>query len=146
MGIFDKEPEKTDFDRIGVNVVRPYKHQGQWVFERDGNRYHMAPAGMTDAVLSPTVVGADRLINAACTVKGIEPDSGFNLLFSENFFPGCDVRFDYRETRFDGWVYDVQGVNMVVMQGQQAWVCPYLSFYYKEPPASIYLKVEASPK
>jgi len=140
----EQQPEKTDFERIGVNVVRPYKKDGKWVFNKNGGVWPMAPAGLTDFALGPVLVGADRMIQAACQIKGIEnPEEGFCLLFSETYFPGADVKFSYKETKFDGWVYDIQSENMQgVVDGQQGWVCPYLSFYFDKPPQTIYLKVE----
>lgn len=144
MGIFDKQPEKSEFDKIGVNVVRIFMREGRWVFRHGDGVYDMAPAGITDAVLSPVVLGADRMIRAGCSIKNIpDPEGGFNLLFSEQQFPGCDVQLSYVESRFDGWVYDVEPVNLGgVMAWQQAWVCPYLTFYFDQPPRIIYLKME----
>jgi hypothetical protein len=146
MSIFGNDTEKTDYEKIGVQVVKPYHHQGKWVFDKDGQRWPMAPAGITDATLSPIVVGADRLINLACQMKKIEnPEAGFTLLFSEEYFPGCDVKFTYREPKYDGSVYNVEGVNLKgIVPDQQAWVCPYLTFYYQKPPQVLYLKVEAN--
>lgn len=147
MGIFNRdEQEKSDFEKIGVRVVQPFinKKNGRWVFDHEGTLYDMAPAGLTDAVLSPVIMGADRMIRAGCGLKNIDnPEDGFNLLFSNEEFPGCDVKLTKVEPRFDGWVYNVESVNLAgVMQGQQAWVCPYIIFYFKDPPDVIYLKME----
>lgn len=138
------DPHKSDYDRLGVKVIRPYRRNDRWVFERDGKIFDMAPAGMTEATLSPVMVGADRVISAGCQAKGIDPESGFNLLFSEEYFPMADVLFTLAEGKFDGWVYNVDGLNMKVNEGQQAWVCPYLSFFYEKPPKFLYLKLEVS--
>lgn len=143
MAIFDKTLEKSDFDKIGVNVIKPYKYQDKWVFDRNNQTYPFAPAGLTDFVLSPVIVGADRLIITACSIKNIKnPENGFNLLFSEAFFPTCDVKLTYKESKFDGNVYKIEGINLQVNENQQAWLCPYLTFYYKKPPQTLYLKVE----
>lgn len=146
MSIFgeQQQPEKTDFEKLGVNVIRPYKKNGKWLFNKNGAAWPMAPAGITDVGLSPVVVGADRAINIACQMKGIEnPENGFCLLFSETYFPTCDVKFTYKEDKFDGWIYDVQSENLQgLMAEQQTWVCPYLGFYFDKPPQTLYLKVE----
>jgi hypothetical protein len=144
MGIFNKDEEKTEFDKIGVNVIKPYRKDGRWVFDKDGHIYDMAPAGITDAVLSPMILGGDRLITAAAQAKGIcNPENGFQLLFSENYFPGCDAKFTLQEDRFDGWVYSIESENFQVAQGQQAWVCSYMKLYYAQAPKVLYLKMES---
>lgn len=138
--------EKTEFDKIGVNTLRIFQKKGRWVFERDGTVYDMAPAGFTDFSLDPLVIGADRIIAAGCKMKGMaSPESGFMLLFSESYFPMADVRFVYKEPKFDGWIYTVEEMNLTgLLPGQCAWICPYMGFFYGEPPKSIYLKVEES--
>lgn len=149
MAIFKDQgetPEKSDFEKIGVNTIRPFKSdKGRWVFRKDGRTWDMAPAGVTEAALSPIVVGADRLISVACQLKGIKnPEKGFLLLFSEQYFPGADAKFVFSENKFDGWVYNVESVNLEgIMAGQQAWICPYMKFYFETPPRELYLKVEA---
>jgi hypothetical protein len=139
--------DKTDFEKIGVNTIRPFKKNGRWVFERDGRTYDMAPAEITDAVLDPLVVGADRLIALGSQAKGIKnPENGFVLMFSETFFPNADVLFTLAKPLFDGWVYDVSELNLKgLLPGQAAWVCPYITMYFPEPPKTLYLKIEADP-
>lgn len=136
--------EKNDFQKIGVNIIRPFKSNGRWAFKHNGQNYDMAPAGIMDAVLSPLIIGADRLIALGCQMKGISnPEAGFNLLFSEEYFPNADVKFNFIEMKHDGWVYSVEELNLKgLMPGQSAWICPYMAFYYPEPPKTLYLKVE----
>jgi roadblock/LC7 domain-containing protein len=95
------DPHKSDYDRLGVKVILtlPGVTTGG-VFERDGKIFDMALAGMTEAALSPVMVGADRVISAGCQAKGIDPESGFNLLFSEEYFPMADVLFTLAEGKF----------------------------------------------
>ena len=137
--------EKTDFQKIGVNTIRPFKSKGRWVFLHNGQHYDLAPAGVMDAVLSPLVIGVDKLIALGCQMKEIQnPESGFVLLFSESYFPNADVKFNYVESKYNGWIYAVEEMNLKgLMPGQSAWICPYMSFYYSEPPKTLYLKVEA---
>lgn len=141
-----QEPEKTDFQKIGVNTIRPYKDGGRWVFKHtNGVVYDMAPAQLTDMSLSPIVVGADRLIMTGCGMKNIlNPEKGFLVLFSEQWFPGCDVKLTLKENKYDGWLYDVSSEGLQgLMPGQGAWLCPYMTMYYEKPPATLYLKMEA---
>ena len=135
----------SDFDKIGVKTIRPFKSNGRWVFKHEGRLLDMAPAEIMDVVLSPLVIGADRLIAAGCQMKNIpNPENGFVLMFSEEFFPNADVKFNYVEQKFNGWIYAVEELNLKgLMPGQSAWVCPYMAYYYPEPPKTLYLKVEA---
>lgn len=136
---------KSDFDKLGVNTLKCKQNKGRWVFEHNGALFDMAPAEATDFLLSPMIIGADRLILGGCAAKGItNPENGFLLLFSENYFPNADVKFVYDENKFDGWTYKVEAMNMKgVMPGQGAWICPYMRFYYPEPPKELYLRIEA---
>jgi hypothetical protein len=138
--------EKTDFDKIGVNVIRPFKSNGRWIFNYNNKKYDMAPAGIMDVVLSPLIIGADRLIEIGCQMKGISnPENGFNLLFSENYFPNADIKLNFKEIKHGGRIYSVEEINLKgIMPGQSAWLCPYMEFYYPQPPDVLYLKLEAN--
>lgn len=141
-----KESDIADYKKIGVEVIRIYKSTNSWVFKRDGHEYNMAPAEAVRAALSPTVLGANRVIEAGCKLKGIRnPENGFYLLFSTGYFPNCDVKLTFKEIKFDGWVYSVEGVNLEVPKVVESiWVCPYLSIHYnKVVPETIYLRVIA---
>jgi hypothetical protein len=136
----------NEFQKIGVNVIRPYMSNGRWVFKMNDKVFDMAPAGIMDVVLSPLIVGADKLIALGCQKKNIpNPEKGFLLLFSENYFPNADVKFNFIEIKHNGWIYSVEDLNLKgSLPGQCAWLCPYMSFYYSEPPKTLYLKVEAN--
>ena len=133
------------FDKIGVNVIKCIQKNGRWVFEKENKLYDMAPAEYTDYALSPLIIGANRLIETGCKLKGIQKaEDGFHLLFSENYFPNADVLFVLDEGKFDGWVYKVEELNLKgLMTGQCAWICPYMNFFYQEPPKQLYLKMES---
>jgi hypothetical protein len=135
----------NEFDKIGVNVIKCLQRDGRWVFEHKDQHYDMAPANLTEYLLTPLVIGADRLINVGCQQKNIRnPKSGFHLVFSENYFPNADVLFEFDEIKFDGWIYKVEELNLKgLMPGQAAWVCPYMGLYYKEPPQKLYIKMES---
>ena len=80
----------NEFDKIGVNVIKCLQRDGRWVFEHKDQHYDMAPANLTEYLLTPLVIGADRLINVGCQHKNIRnPKSGFHLVFSENYFPNA---------------------------------------------------------
>lgn len=136
---------KTDFDRIGVNTLFCQQKNGRWVFQYGAMFYDMAPAGITEYALSPMIVGVDRLIQTGCNYKQISnPENGFLLLFSENYFPLADVKLQFVEPKFDGWVYRIEEMNFHgIMPGQCAWVCPYLGMYFSKNPETLYLKIEA---
>jgi len=140
-----KETPKTDFEKIGVHTIRPFKQNGRWVFQKDNRTWDMAPAQLTDVSLSPIVVGADRMILTGCALKNIpNPENGFLVLFSEEWFPGCDVKMTLKENKYDGWLYDVTSENLQgIMPGQGAWLCPYMTMFYAEPPKTIFLKMES---
>lgn len=137
--------EKSDFEKIGVHIIRPFKSNGRWLFKYNNQNYDMAPAGVMNSVLSPLIIGADNLIAIGCKTKGIpNPENGFNLLFSEEYFPNADVKFVFSEIKYGGWIYSVEELNLKgVIPGQSAWICPYMSFYYSKPPKVLYLKIES---
>jgi len=137
--------DKNEFDKIGVNTIKCLMHNKRWVFEKDNTLYDMAPANITDYMLSPIVFGADRLIHAGCKLKNINnPEKGFLILFSENYFPNADVKFEFSENKFDGWTYKVKELNLKgLLPDQGAWICSYMKFYYSEPPPVLYLKMES---
>ena len=106
MSIFNDSVEKTEFEKIGVSTIRPFQKDGRWLFTKDGKNYDMAPAELTNAILSPVIVGVNRLINLGCQLKGIvNPENGFLLLFSNEYFPGCDVKLNFKEVKYNGWIY-----------------------------------------
>lgn len=136
---------KNEFDMIGVTVIKSIQKNGRWGFEYQSKFYDMAPANFTDYMLSPLVIGVDRLIHVGCKQKNIQNlDKGVNILFSQNYFPNADVKFIYDEMKFDGWIYKVEEINMKgLMPGQSAWICPYMGFYFTSPPDMLYIKIES---
>lgn len=137
---------KNEFDMIGVTVIKSLQKNNRWGFEYQGKFYDMAPANFTEYMLSPLVIGVDRLINVGCQQKGIQNiDKGVNILFSQNYFPNADVKFNYDEMKFEGWIYKVEELNLKgLLPGQCAWICPYMGFYFKSPPETLYIKIEAA--
>jgi hypothetical protein len=138
-----KTTDIEDYKKIGVEVLRIYKESNRWVFKKDGHVYDMAPADIVKQMLSPTILGANRVIEVGCKIKGIKnPEDGFYLLFSPNYFPNSDVKLLLNEVKFNGWTYSIESLNLKVPEVVESiWVCPYMGSYYKEPPKTLYLRV-----
>ena len=92
--------------------------------------------------MSHLIIGVDKLVMAGCQAKKFNTANGFNLLFSETYFPNADVKLNYREVKAQGWIYDIEPLNLNVMDGQAAWICPYMQMFYKEAPKTFYIKLE----
>jgi hypothetical protein len=132
-----------DYKKIGVDVLRIYKQKNRWFFKKDGVAYDMAPAEIVDFMLSPLIIGANRLIEAGFKAKGMKESSDFYLLFSGIYFPNADVKLKYSEPKFNGWIYDIEGLNIHVDKTvTSVWVCPYLGAHYSELPRTLYLRIE----
>lgn len=139
-----KSIDIIEYNKINVEVIRIEKNNNSWVFKRNGRIYDMAPADLVKASLAPTVLGANRIIDAGCKIKGIKnPDKGFYLLFSHEYFPKADVKLEFLESKYEGWIYSVQGLNIEVPEVVTSiWVCPYLGIHYKEIPKNLFLRME----
>ena len=135
----------SDLDKIGVKSITPFVQNGRWVFEYEGAKYDLAPAGMTEMIFSPLIMGVDQMVANAAKKKNISnPENGFTLLFSDGYFPNADVKLDLIEPKFDGWLYSIEELNLKgVMPGMKVWICPYMGFFYNnESPKVMYIKVE----
>lgn len=136
--IFEPKKENNTIKKIFVKKNK----RGDWCFEKDGKFYNMSPAEITKSSFSPIVAGADRLIKYGCKLKNINYINGIYLYFSEEEFLNCDVRMEFEEKLFDGWLYNVFSEKINVEKGQKAWACNYLQLYYQNPPKKVYLKIE----
>ncbi len=133
----------NEFDKIRANVLEVFLRHDKWVFKYKNSFYDLAPAQIMEVVLSPLIIGVDKLVMAGCQAKKIDkPENGFNLVFSETYFPNADVKLNYREVKSQGWIYDIESLNLKVMEGQAAWICPYMQMFYKEPPKTFFIKLE----
>lgn len=137
-----KEEDIEDYKKIGVEVIRIYKENNRWLFKKDGHAYDLAPSLAVKAMLSPTILGANRVIEVGCQLKGIKnSENGFFLLFSRDYFPNSDVKLTFKEVKFEGWVYNVEGLNLAVPKVVESiWVCPYLGTYFSQAPNALYLR------
>lgn len=110
-----------------INIIRPYRHEGFWVFDD--------PA--TGLNKEPFVSGMDLLIDLAVAPIPNAED-GFVLLFSATPFPGAELKLDWTHAGDGGnWYYspdfDAEG-----------WLCPALFKYFNEAPKHIYLQIKSA--
>ena len=109
-----------------INVIAPYKHHGQWVF--DDPRVGL--------LQEPFVAGADTWIDRV--VANIpDAERGFTLIFSGAPFPGHQYRLDWqREESGGNWYYSAD----LDMEG---WLCPALFKYFSDTPKTLYAQIKA---
>ena len=108
-------------------VIHPYKHDEMWVFDDE----------KVDLVREPFVAGADKMIDRM--VENIpNAESGFNLLFSAQPFPGYQVKFDWRREEYGGSWYHIAALDM------EGWLCPALFKYFDEAPKELYAQFKGA--
>ena len=115
-----------------INVIKPYKWNGMWVF--DDERVGLEK--------EPFVAGADTMIDKAIEIKGIQnANQGFLLIFSEYAFPDADFEITWDREEAAGNIYKLQieseGAEMVL----EGWLCPALNLYYPEAPKTLFVKL-----
>lgn len=132
-----------DYKKLNVEAIKIEKNKKAWVFRRNGRIYDMAPADVVKSSLSPTVFGANKVIDAGFKIKGIKDADSFYLLFSQEYFPKADVELIFSEIKYDGWIYNIKGLNIKVPEVVTSiWICPYLGTHYKETPKHLFLRME----
>ena len=109
-----------------INVIAPYKHHGQWVFDD--------PAlGCHKSLLSP----ASTLGSTAWWLTFPTLSEGSLLIFSGAPFPGHQYRLDWqREEGGGNWYYSAD----LDMEG---WLCPALFKYFSDTPKTLYAQIKA---
>ena len=115
-----------------INVIKPYKWNGMWVFDDDR-------VGLDK---EPFVAGADTMIDAAIAMKGIQnAHQGFVLVFSEYPFPDADMEINWLREESSGnvykWEFEEEGEPRVM----EGWLCPALNLYYPDAPETLYLQL-----
>ena len=110
-----------------IFVIKPYKWQGQWVFD-DAN---------VGLVKEPFVAGADTMIDVA-TVHISNADKGFLAVFSASYFPSAQIVLE--------WVREDGGGNVYRWseKAMEGWLCPALLKYFEHPPEKLYIEVKSS--
>ena len=115
----------THLPKVGyknaIFTIFPYKVQGAWVFDDE----------KVGLVREAFVAGADSLLD----ILTQEADS-CALLFSQNEFPGYDIKITLKATQASGSDYYCEAL------GHDLWLCPALFLYYPKAPQSIYIKIK----
>lgn len=83
----------------------------------------------------PFVSGIDTMIDKLVE-KITDAEKGFRLVFSENPFPGYDVKLEWRRTEHGGNWYHSSALKT------EGWLCPALFKYFERAPKELYGKVE----
>ena len=110
-----------------ITVIKPYKWEGQWVFDD----------ARVDLVREPFVAGADTLIDLAVEELGIEnAGDGFLMLFSASPFPTADLHLE--------WVREESGGNVYVWRERdlEGWLCPALLKYFDAAPEDLHVQLK----
>lgn len=138
--------ENNEKEEETIISIFPYKNkENYWIFQKNNKHYNIGPTGEVKYSLSPLIWGIDKLMVEACKNKKIPNyESGFKLMFSLDFFLKCDVRIEYFDTLFGGWVYDIFPEYFEnILSNQKVWICPHLNFYFSNPPKILYVKVDS---
>ena len=106
-----------------IMVLKPYRHDGTWVFDDPG-------LGLRQ---EPFVAGTPELIDSL--VSHIpDADKGFRLLFSKQEFPCYSAKLVWRRGDKTGnWYYCAQ-------YQKEGWLCPGLFKYYQDAPKEIHVR------
>lgn len=111
-----------------IRVICPYKWNGLWVFDDD----------RVGLVREPFVAGADVVLDLI-TADIPDAASGFQLLFSDQPFPGFQYEFEWRREEYGGnWYYSPQF-------NREGWLCPALMRYFDRVPQRLYVQVRPRP-
>jgi hypothetical protein len=111
-----------------INVIHPYKWQGQWVFDDAG-------AGLCKEAF---VAGADDVCDLLLLKVGYDNEPQFTLLFSKDKFPGAMYRFDHVGIDENG-IGNLYHCNELEMTG---WLCPALFKYFDTAPPQIHIQAK----
>tara|TARA_B100000131_G_scaffold323266_2_gene381185 strand:- start:14084 stop:14635 length:552 start_codon:yes stop_codon:yes gene_type:complete len=112
-----------------INVIKPYKYHGQWVFDDPS----------VDLEREAFVAGADTLLDML-THKIPDAEDGVLVLFSGSPFPDYQVHLHWDCEEMGGNVYQTIGDKQV--GSHELWLCPALLKYYQQAPKDIYLQVK----
>lgn len=105
-----------------INVIKPYKWEGHWVFD-DASK---------ELDKEPFVAGADVLIEQV--VNEMQLGESFTLLFSNRPFPGYMLTLERTDEQMGGnWYYCPERV----MTG---WLCPALLKYFTVAPELLFVQ------
>ena len=106
-----------------INVIAPYKHHRQWVF--DDPRVGLSQ--------EPFVAGADTFIDhVVFDIPSAE--QGFILILSDSPFPGHRYRLDWPREEGGGNWYHSADLDM------EGWLCP--AKYFAAAPKTLYAQIK----
>jgi hypothetical protein len=120
-------PSIANEDTMGnqIHVIAPYRQAATWVFDDPA-------VGLKG---EPFVSGIPEMIDAL--VQGVpRANRGFRLLFSAAPFPRYQVELIRLRSEYGGNWYRWTATDM------EGWLCPALSKYFPEPPATLYARAE----
>ena len=128
MSIFNlkkkKKSKNTTMNQI--NVINPYKYNGQWVFDDESK----------DLDKEPFIAGADTLID---TLTGGSTDN-CQIIFSKDAFPTANFVVDKIGPGVGGGTNYKYDINSKVKH--YLWLCPALLKYFNNPPSNIYFQIK----
>ncbi|HBE18492.1 MAG TPA: hypothetical protein DEG17_17695 [Cyanobacteria bacterium UBA11149] len=108
-----------------IRVIFPYRYEDTWVFDDD----------KVGLVQEPFICGIPEIIdNLVADIPNAH--RGFKLLFSDNPFPGYQLKLVWVREEYGGNWYRWEVQNM------EGWLCPALFKYFIETPKILYGKVE----
>jgi hypothetical protein len=123
---FIYEHRKLNPPANAILVLRPYRHEGTWVFD-DRDR---------GLVKEPFIAGMPEIIDKM--VEDIpDAEKGFRLIFSASSFPDYEVKLVWTQKGEGGNWYHCEEYNM------DGWLCPALYKYFRNAPKELYAKAEA---
>jgi hypothetical protein len=114
-----------------IITLHPYRlpHERSWAFDdKRTNLYREAFVyGMTEII--DEVVAHNKIKDA---------EKGISISFSDEYFDGHDIVFDWVRPEFSGNIYsaDVYGKQMV------GWLCSALELYFRVAPKKIYVRLD----
>jgi hypothetical protein len=110
-----------------INVIRPYRYEGMWVFDDPS-------VGLSK---EPFVSGTDTLIDRA-TASIPDAENGFTLIFSGTPFPSANLSLDWRREEAEGnWYYSPDFDS-------EGWLCPALFKYFDKAPKRIFIQIKTA--
>ena len=110
-----------------INVIHPYKHKGDWVFDDE----------RVDLDKEPFVAGADVLIDLAVEkARLLDPENGFKLTFSATPFKNAQFTLELEGPETGGHTYYCKQLE------QEAWLCPALLRYFDKAPHTLFCRVD----
>lgn len=105
------------------------------------NRYYdLSPPSVISMTLPPSIVGFDFVIREGSRIKDIQEN--LELKLSDEWFFYCDAKAEFKRSEMSGFIYRIEG-EQIKIKPQDVWICDYLKFFFEEPPAFLFLKLDS---